>query len=102
MRVSLRKTNETLSSTYSPDYYFNNPLPLEQGEVAKLEFQFSPSATFFTKGDELRLLVQGKWFINSFRIHQVFDYEGNEKGNCIVRSSKKYPSNLLIPRIEKE
>lgn len=100
MRVALRKKNEQISTAESPEHDFTTLLPVKKEEVVKVEFQFSPSATFFRKGDELRLILQGQWFINSFRIHQVFDYEGSAAGNCKVISSKEHPSALYLPMIE--
>lgn len=101
LRVALRSVNESLSLPYSPEHDFDTLKPLGKNEVAKLEFQFSPSATFYAKGDELRLTLQGQWFIKRGKLHQVFTYLGNTKGRCKVLSSSKYPSQLLMPVIEK-
>ena len=84
-----------------PDYDFDTLKPLERNEVAKLEIKLTSSATFFAKGDELRLILQGKWFNKQGKLHQVFTYLGNTKGKCKIISSKKYPSQLLVPVIEK-
>jgi uncharacterized protein len=100
LRVALRTVNESLSLPYSPEHDFDTLVPLKENEVAKLEFQFSPSATFFSKGDELRLVLQGQYFINKRKIHQVFAYLGNTNGRCKVLSTSKYPSQLLMPVIE--
>ena len=101
MRVALRTVNEKLSLPYSPEHDFDTLRPLKQGEIAKLQFQFEPSATFYRKGDELRLVLQGQYFISSLKINQPFGYKGNKAGRCIVHSSADYPSQLLMPTIEK-
>ncbi|MCP4610144.1 MAG: CocE/NonD family hydrolase [Planctomycetes bacterium] len=62
-RVALRTVNEELSTPYSPEHDFDTLKPLQKGEVAKMELQLEPSATFFRKGDELCLVVQGRYFI---------------------------------------
>ena len=71
LRVALRKVNEKTSLPYSPDHDFDTLEPLKDGEVAKLEMQLSPSSTFFRKGDELRLVIQGQYFIDGKKIHQL-------------------------------
>ena len=101
LRVALRTVNEALSTPYSPEYDFDTPKPLKEKEIAKLEFQFEPSATYFRKGDELRLVLQGQYFINSLKINQPFTYQGNTNGQCKVLTSPEYAGVLLLPVIEK-
>ena len=101
LRVALRSLNQSLSQPASPEYDFNELKPLQAGEVAELVFQFEPSATFFRKGDELRLVLQGKYFINSLKINQPFTYQGNRNGSCKVHTTAAYGSALLLPVIEK-
>ena len=101
MRIALRTVNESLSLPHSPEHDFDTLKPLKKSEVAKLEFQFEPSGTYYRKGDELRLVLQGKYFINSLKVNQPFTYKGNTKGKCKVHSSSKYRSELLMPVIEK-
>ena len=84
-----------------PEYDFDTLKPLKKGEVAKLVLAFEPSATYFCKGDELRLVVQGRYFISGLKINQPFTYKGNERGRCNILSSAKYVSELLLPVIEK-
>jgi putative CocE/NonD family hydrolase len=101
MCVALRTVNESLSTAYSPEHDFDKLKPIKKGEVVKLELQFEPSATFFRKGDELRLVLQGQYFISGLKINQPFTYKGNTKGRCKVYSSLKLRSELLMPVIEK-
>jgi len=84
-----------------PDYDFDILEPLEKNKVAKLEVKLAPSATFFAKGDELRLILQGQWFNKQGKLHQFFTYLGNTKGKCKIISSGGYSNQLLIPIIEK-
>ena len=91
--------------------YLNNSLSIAQflitdyeffdeNEIAKLDLQFEPSGTFYRKGDELRLVLQGRYFISSLKVHQPFGYKGNTGGKCKVLSSPKCPGQLLMPVIE--
>ena len=100
-RVALRIVNESLSLPYSPEHDFDTLKPLKKGEVAKLELQFEPSGTFFRKGDELRLVLQGQYFISGLKINQPFTYQRSIVGRCKVHSSEKYRSELLMPLIER-
>ncbi len=101
-RVALRTVNESLSTPCSPEHDFDMLKPLKQNEVARLELQFEPSATYFRKGDELRLVLQGRYFINGRKINQPFTYKRSTAGQCQVYASSKYRSELLMPVIEKE
>jgi hypothetical protein len=65
-----------------------------------MELQFEPSATFFRKGDELRLVLQGRYFISGLKINQPFSYKRSALGRCILHSSAQYRSELLMPLIE--
>jgi predicted acyl esterase len=100
-RVALRTINEELSTPYSPEHDFDTLRPLTQGEVAKIELQLEPSATFFRKGDELRLVVQGRYFISGVKVNQPFTYKKSTVGRCKIHSSVHYRSELLMPIIEK-
>ena len=100
-RVALRTVNEDLSTPYSPEHDFDTLKPLQKGEVAKMELQLEPSATFFRKGDELRLVLQGRYFISGVKVNQPFTYKKSNVGRCKVHSSAQYRSELLMPLIEK-
>lgn len=100
MRAALRKVNEETSLPYSPDHDFDTYEPIASGEVVKLEFQFSPTSTYYRKGDEMRLLIQGKYFIDGKKIHQPFRYHGNKKGICHIYSHDKQWGELFVPFIE--
>jgi predicted acyl esterase len=100
-RVALRTVNEELSTPYSPEHDFDTLQPLAQGEVAKMELQLEPSATYFRKGDELRLTVQGRYFISGVKVNQPFTYRRSTVGRCTLHSSAQYRSELLMPVVEK-
>jgi hypothetical protein len=100
-RVALRTVNPALSTPYSPEHDFDTLKPLQKDDVAKMELQFEPSATLFRKGDELRLVLQGRYFISGLKINQPFTYQKNTSGKCIIHSSAQYRSELWMPLIEK-
>ncbi|MBB6482253.1 CocE/NonD family hydrolase [Spirochaeta isovalerica] len=100
LRTSLRKVNEKTSLPYSPDHDFDIREPVSPGEIVKMEFQFTPSSTYYRKGDEMRLIIQGQYFIDGKKIHQPFRYERSRKGICRVHSDEDHKSELLAPFIE--
>ncbi len=100
-RVALRSVNEALSTFYSPEHDFDTLKLLQKDEVAKMELQLEPSATFFRKGDELRLVIQGRYFISGVKVNQPFTYKKSAAGKCTIHSSTQYRSELLMPLIEK-
>jgi len=100
-RVALRMVNEELSTPFSPEHDFDTLKPLQKGEIAKMDLQFEPSATFFRKGDELRLVLQGRYFISGIKVNQPFTYKKNTVGKSKIYSSSMYRSELVMPVIEK-
>jgi putative CocE/NonD family hydrolase len=100
LRAALRTVNESQSLPYSPEHNFDTLKPLQKDEIAKLELQFEPSATYFRKGDELRLVFQGRYFINGVKINQPFTYQRNTYGSCRVLSAPQLTGQLLLPMIE--
>lgn len=90
-----------LSTPYSPEHDFDTLKPLQKGEIAKMELQLEPSATYFRKGDQLRLVVQGRYFISGVKISQPFTYKRNTEGRCKIYTTAQYRSELLMPVIKK-
>jgi predicted acyl esterase len=101
LRVALRRINTELSRPESPEHDFDTMEPVAPGEIVKLDFQFSPSSTFYRAGDELRLVIQGRYFIDGKKIHQPFRYAGNNRGVCRIHSGPETNSELLLPFINR-
>ncbi|HEX2914444.1 MAG TPA: CocE/NonD family hydrolase [Chloroflexia bacterium] len=97
-RVSLRKVTPGSERPGYVEHDFDQEEPLKPGEIVELALSLLPSATFFKKGDVLRLDLQGHWFFGSnVLIYGPAKYEGSSGGTCIVYSGEKYPSQLQIP-----
>jgi putative CocE/NonD family hydrolase len=60
-RASLRALDPKLSQPWEPMPACTNPQPLRAGEIVALEVALRPSATLFRAGEQLRLLVAGRW-----------------------------------------
>ncbi len=70
------------------------------GGVVDVEMTLMPSATFFRRGDVLRLDLQGRWFWTAFPLHGQFParYERSAGGTCTVHLGTGM-SELVVPII---
>ncbi|HTA39745.1 MAG TPA: CocE/NonD family hydrolase [Candidatus Acidoferrales bacterium] len=62
MKLSMRLQDTANSQPWRPVFPFNQPQPLEPGEVVPIEIELLPSSTYFKPGDELQLDIRGRWF----------------------------------------
>lgn len=98
LKASLRELDETSSTPWFPKPTFKEQKFLSAGEIVCLEIPLLPSATFFRKGDVLRLDIQGNWIFKlNILMSQASKYEKLIDGSCSVYTGKKYDSHLLIP-----
>jgi len=97
LRVALRTVNDNLSLPYWPDYDFDTPKPLSPGEIVPLIFQLEAAATFYRKGDELRLTIEGRNVISGKIIDQPFKFPHYRTGTCKIHTEPKNPNQLLLP-----
>lgn len=97
-KASLRKLDEAQSKPYRPEHAFAESQPIQPGEIVSLEFSLLPSATFFKKGDVVRLDLQGRWLFGTILpIYGPAKYETSPAGTCTICSGGDYPSQLQIP-----
>ncbi|KTC71675.1 Cocaine esterase [Legionella birminghamensis] len=100
-KVSLRKINEEESLPWQPEHRFLEQQFLKPGEVVCVELSLLPSATFFHKGDELRLELRGNWFFKqNILLSQLSKYEPSQAGICRIHCGEEYDSCLLIPLLK--
>lgn len=60
-RVSLRELDPELSQPWEPVPACARPRPVTAGEVVAVDVALGPSATLFRAGEQLRLVVGGRW-----------------------------------------
>jgi putative CocE/NonD family hydrolase len=60
-RIALRALDSELSTPYEPVPSCTAPQPLRKGEIAPVDVALLPSATLFRAGEQLRLVVAGRW-----------------------------------------
>lgn len=61
MKLSHRELEPEASRPFAPVNRDDVERPLEPGEVAEVELALGPSATFFRAGEEVRLILGGRW-----------------------------------------
>ncbi|MDE3179958.1 MAG: CocE/NonD family hydrolase [Acidobacteriota bacterium] len=70
------------------------------GVIEPAEIELLPSATFFRRGEILRLDVQGRWFWRRSMFFGTFpgDYAPSTKGAVVLHMGDPYDAHLLVPR----
>lgn len=85
MKLSHREPDPGLSRPSAPVNRDDEPRPLGLGEVAGIEFALGPSATFFRAGDEVRLVLGGRWMHPRNPITGQFPAAYEPSPDCTVR-----------------
>jgi predicted acyl esterase len=82
------------------DHSASTVAPLRPGEKVAVDIELLPSATRFRAGDELELVVQGRWFFPRNPLTGQFPavYESSRRGRCIVHCGGPFDSVLQVPR----
>jgi predicted acyl esterase len=98
LRASLRELAEG-SSPQQPAHTFARRQALSPGEVVEVQVPLLPSATAFRAGDELRLVVAGRWLSPRNPLTGQFPtrYERPPKGAGILHWGPDRPARLLLP-----
>ena len=98
-KASLRELDPDRSTPSEPVPTFARSEPLRPGEVVPVEFALGPSATRFRAGEELRLVVGGRWLwprnplTGQFPAH----YRPGPGGRCTLHWGPDRPARLLVP-----
>lgn len=61
LRASLRALDATASAPHRPEHFYLTPAPLMPREPVQLTISLADSSTRFRAGDELRLIVAGRY-----------------------------------------
>ena len=101
LKASLRKLDSARSSPWRPAHTYDEFQPLEPGEVAPVDIALLPSATFFRKGEQIRLDVQGHWFSTRNPLFGQFPaaYELGPRGSCVLHCGGEHSARLRMPVI---
>lgn len=100
-RVSLRALDPELSQPWEPVAACAQRQPVSAGEVVAVDVALGPSATLFRAGEQLRLVVGGRWLCSRNPLTGQFPaaYDTSPRGRVTLRWGPRYDAHLLIPEI---
>lgn len=100
-RVALRALDPDLSRPSEPVAACTEPQPVAAGEVVAVDVALGPSATLFRAGEQLRLVIAGRWLCPRNPLTGQFPaaYAGSPRGRVTLHWGPRYDAHLLIPEI---
>lgn len=100
-RVSLRTLDPELSRPWEPVGACDRPTPAPPGGVVAVDVALGPSATLFRAGEQLRLVVAGRWLWSRNPLAGQFPaaYPNPPRGLVTLRWGPRYDAHLLIPEV---
>lgn len=100
-RVALRALDPDLSRPAEPVAACTEPRPVAPGEVVEVNVALGPSATLFRAGEQLRLVVAGRWLCprNPLTGQLPAAYAGSPRGRVTLHWGPRHDAHLLIPEI---
>jgi predicted acyl esterase len=101
MKLSHREPDPDLSRPHAPVNRDDVQSPLAPGEVAEVEFALGPSATFFRAGEEVRLVLGGRWMHPRNLITGQYPavYEPSPDCTFRIHTGGEPAARLLVPLI---
>jgi predicted acyl esterase len=99
--ASLRALDEERSRPYQPVPTFTERRPLKAGEVVAVDVALGASSTRFRAGDQLRLVVAGRWLWPRNPLTGQFPaaYRTRRAGSCTLHWGPDHDARLLVPVI---
>jgi uncharacterized protein len=100
-RVSLRTLDPELSRPWEPVPTCTDPKPPRAGEIVAVDVALGPSATLFRAGDQLRLVVAGRWLSPRNPLFGQFPagYANSPRGRVTLHWGPNHDAYLLVPVI---
>ena len=101
LKASLRKLDPTRSTPWRPVHTYDEVQPLRPREVVEVDIALLPSATYFRMGEQIRLIVQGRWFSTRNPLFGQFPaaYEEGPQGSCLLHCGGEHGARLRMPVI---
>ena len=102
LRVSHRALDDGLSRPWAPVHTHLERRPAAPGDAVSIDVALRSSATRFRPGDELRLVIRGRWLSPRDPIVGQFPaaYESSPNGTAIVHCGGSAEAHLLVPVVE--
>ncbi len=103
-RASLRALDSTQSRPFEPVPSFERRQPLRPTEIVPVDVAMGPSATLFRAGEELRLVIGGRWLWPGNLLTGQFPaaYERAPRVRCTLHWGGDRRAHLLVPVIPNE
>ena len=100
-KASLRALDTEASTPSQPVHTFTTRQPLTPGQIVPVDIALSPSATAFRQGEQLRLVIAGRWLSPTNPLTGQFParYQRGPAGRCTLHWGPTQPSRLLLPFI---
>ena len=100
LRLAHRRIDEARSEPHRPFHPCDRAERVAPGEIVPAEMEILPSATFFQRGDTLRLDVQGRWFWKRSMLLGMFpvSYAPSPEATVVLHLGGVNDAHLLVPR----
>jgi predicted acyl esterase len=100
LRLAHHRVEESLAELHRPYHPHDRAEPVRPGEIVAADVEILPSATYFARGDVLRLDVQGRWFWRRNMFFGMFPatYAPSPKARVVLHLGDP-DSYLLVPRV---
>jgi uncharacterized protein len=100
-RVALRSLDPDISQPWEPVPTYTEPRPVSAGEVVAVDVALGPSATLFRAGEQLRLVVGGRWLCPRNPLTGQFPaaYANSRRGRVTLHWGPRHDAHLLVPEI---
>lgn len=100
-RVALRRLDVERSQPWEPVPTCTDPQQAPTGEPVAVDVALGPSSTLFRPGEQLRLIVAGRWLAPSNPLTGSFPsrYARSPRGEVSLHWDPEHPGYLLLPVI---
>jgi uncharacterized protein len=101
LKASMRALDQSRSRPFEPVPTLDARRPLQPGEVVPIDIPLGPSATLFRAGEQLRLVVAGRWLWARNPLTGQFPsaYEPGPHCTCTLHWGPDHAARLLVPVI---
>ncbi|MBV9516321.1 MAG: CocE/NonD family hydrolase [Mycobacteriaceae bacterium] len=100
-RVALRTLDHERSTPWEPVALCTDPQPLQAGEVVAVDVALGPSSTLFRAGEQLRLVIAGRWLTPRNPLTGNFPaaYQSSRRARVTLHWGPTRDAHLLIPEV---
>lgn len=99
--ASLRALDQSRSRPFQPVPAFTTRAPLTPDQIVPVDIALGPSSTMFRSGEQLRLVIAGRWLWSRNPLTGAFPaaYRTRRAGTCTIHWGPDRPAHLIIPVI---